>query len=121
MSRLIYLAARYGRRDEMQGVAKVIEERGHTVTSSWIDEAQAENIDSALVDLQDVDKAEVLVLFTDRHGSFNSGGGRHFEMGYAYATGKVVCVIGDRETLFCHLPGIHVFPDLEAFLGWLSL
>jgi nucleoside 2-deoxyribosyltransferase len=117
----MYLAARWARRTEMTGQAAVVERYGHVVTSSWIwkqGDAEA-NEECALVDVADIDRSDCLVIFTDPLGSAQTGGGRHFEMGYAYATGKLIIVIGDREHVFCHLPAVRQFDILVEFLEWL--
>jgi nucleoside 2-deoxyribosyltransferase len=105
----VYLAAMYSRRLEMRALAQHLTVLGYEVTSRWVLEG-LENQDqagAAIMDLEDVDRAGVLVFFAQPHGSANVGGGRHFEFGYAWARGKLCVVVGTQEHVFCHLPGLH--------------
>lgn len=75
----IYIAGRYGRRAELFEYAKKIEELGHVVTANWlrgneVGQCWAEN---AQMDLDDVLRADLLILFIEQYGSTNVGGGRH--------------------------------------------
>lgn len=124
-----YLAARYSRHDEMQGVRDVLEGLGHSVTSRWIDchtDIEGDHTSSfsvetlndptklgdcryvAIHDLIDIDRADVLL-------SFSGGGrkgGRHVEVGYALGRGKPVIVIGDRENVF------HTLAAVTHYRSW---
>lgn len=53
--------------------------------------------------VHDIDRADVLVLMTTGEPA---RGGRHFEAGYAYASGKAVLVVGVAEHAFHWLPGV---------------
>ena len=116
----IYLAARYGRRIEMLGIAQCLTRAGHQVTSRWIDgchEAADGDTDRwqefAQDDLDDILRADTVVSFTERqafpHGS------RHVEFGMAYAWCKMV-IIGPLENPFHALPGVLRFDTLAEFL-----
>lgn len=73
----IYLAARYSRRDELKGVAEVLRQRGHVITSRWLETDWVSRPDSstaappeyrekyAVIDAQDVAVAELVVSFTE--------------------------------------------------------
>lgn len=88
----IYMAGKYGLRLEswFQEARERLEARGHEVTSRWMDGAEEKTTTrgAAELDIEDVDRAEALVFFGELPGSENRGGGRWFEFGYAYATGK---------------------------------
>ena len=61
----IYLSAAFSRRDEMAGIAYKMKFMGHTVTSRWITEDQSSLQNAALMDMQDVKKADTVVVFAD--------------------------------------------------------
>lgn len=118
----IYLATSYGRMHEMREVARKVRAAGHEITSRWIDgneEHQTER-DSAFMDLEDVHRCDCVLSFTHPKGSLLPGGGRHVEFGYGYAQGKRLVIVGDRETVFHHLPDVEVFPDLDQALAYLK-
>lgn len=101
----IYLTARWARRDEMKLHRQELQKLGHEVTSRWLDEVDGVSpADAAAVDLNDIDDAEALIVFTDAPDVGYSTGGRHVEMGYAIGIGRHICVIGPRENVFHHLP-----------------
>ena len=58
--------------------------------------------------------ADLLVFFSEAAESGDRGrGGRHVEFGMAYAMGKSIIVIGDRENVFHSLPGVIVAKNWE--------
>lgn len=119
----VYVAAMYGRREEMLEVHRVLREAGHEPTARWVDGAEetvGEAAAGALMDLEDVRRAEVLLFHAQPHGSANTGGGRHFEFGYAHALRIWCVVIGEREQIFCHLPEVDVVPDLAGAVALLA-
>ncbi len=105
----LYIAAPFIRQDEARDKARQLSAIGFEVTSRWVDEdvsAAAEatheyNAERAHIDIEDIDAADYFVLLAD-HDSRT--GGKHFETGYAYATGKNLMVVGRRENVFHHLP-----------------
>jgi hypothetical protein len=133
MSR-VYLAARYGRREELLAHAVELAEDGHTVTSRWLlgsqqwdaptlaaaialeerRETPPEAARFAIEDWADLRTSEVLILFAEPPGA-NAGarGGRHVEFGMAYALGKRCLVVGGRENVFHLLPGVEHYPTWE--------
>lgn len=124
-----YLAARFSRWGEMQGVRDVLTALGHTVTSRWIDLHGGDQLESAthqqlnddpgavahfgVHDLQDIDAADTLLSFTSADGG--GKGGRHIEHGYALGRGIPVVVIGPRENIFHTLPSVEWYPDWSRF------
>lgn len=118
----IYLAARFSRAAEMRDVRDFLHEKGHHVTSRWIDlregdypEYTTETLNSdpelfasyADTDIEDVQAADILVSFTGQGGK----GGRHVEFGLALAQGKRLILVGPREHVF------HTLPQVEACSG----
>lgn len=105
----IYLAGRYGRREEIRTASGYLRSLGHEVTSRWLDglaedESRATSRDFrrwAREDLSDIDRSECLIAFTEA-GGCASRGGRHVEFGYALARGKRLIVVGIRENAFMH-------------------
>jgi hypothetical protein len=122
----IYLAARYSRNLEMQGVRDILEALEHEITSRWIDCHAGKYLTSftpehlnndpeycsalAQHDLEDLIAAEMVVSFTDEKGG--GKGGRHVEFGYALALGKRVLLVGPRENVF------HTMPQVEHYVSW---
>lgn len=106
-----YLAARYSRRDEMLGVRDVLETFGHTVTSRWINgghQAAPDDVDAmarfATDDIEDLKAAERVLVFTETpREPHTNRGGRHVELGIAYALGKHVLIVGPYENAFTTL------------------
>lgn len=119
----VYIAGRFGRREEFRKYGKELEAAGHASVSSWLysDEPDedagnmpaSERSDFAVKNMQDVAKCHVLFAFTEEEGAKGaSRGGRHVEFGAALAMNKEVFVIGPRENLFHYLPGL---PQCETF------
>lgn len=127
----VYIAARYARYKEMQGIAQTLRDAGFEVTSSWIG-GNHEPIDKATdegshdmacrliarEDLRDLTRANILLFIGDDPGPYH-GGGRWFEMGYAYAMQPdiQICCVGQREILFQYLPAIRMFDTLDDFIS----
>lgn len=115
----VYLAALFSRREEMEQIADRLKGCGFDIVARWVyggeDGLTREQI--ALLDLEDVDRADAVVSFTHPRGTLTSGGGRHAEFGYALAKGKRVIVIGEREHIFHHHPTVEAYPNLEAWLS----
>lgn len=112
----VYLASPYGQRGDMARVARELKERfGFVLTSRWVwngeetPEHPAEYW--AAVDLDDLLAADILIIFPDAE----TGRGHHIEFGYALGTGKRIIVIGQRPSIFYHLPELEWFPDIESF------
>ena len=77
----VYLAAKFGRKDEMLSVARWLRSLGYVVTSRWL-EVEQDMLHSpeapawAVGDVVDVLAADVLVAFTERDGVPGGGKGR---------------------------------------------
>jgi nucleoside 2-deoxyribosyltransferase len=115
----IYLASRYGRREEMEEIALLLmNAHGYDITARWVfgGEEGLTREDIALLDIEDVDKADTIVAFTEPYGTMFKGGGRYVELGYALAKNKRCVIIGERENVFCDHPHIEQFDTLAAWL-----
>lgn len=117
----MYLAGRWQQRWFIADLAKDIESRGHIVTSRWLQPGHTDDrTRAALDDLEDVDKADVLVSFTETPAVGYNTGGRHVEFGFAYKAGKLLVIIGPAEHIFHDLPGVKRFDNYGAFIDWLA-
>jgi nucleoside 2-deoxyribosyltransferase len=67
-------------------------------------------------DIEDIEQAETLVLFTNGTETPIIRGAHHFEAGYAYGRGKTVITVGERDNVFYHLPCVKNFPTWQAAL-----
>lgn len=115
----IYLASRFGRREEMEQIAlDLMNAYGYDITARWVfgGEEGLTREDIALLDIEDVDKADTIVAFTEPYGTDFKGGGRYVELGYALAKNKRTVIIGERENVFCWHPNIEQFDSLEDWL-----
>ena len=119
----IYLAAKYSQMKEMQEVAKKLILAGHEITSQWVwgKEGTVEQPEAAHMDVDDVLRAECVLLFTQPYGTSNKGGGRHFEFGLGYGSGKICCFIGEKETIFQHLSDALQYKSLDEFIDTFAL
>lgn len=121
----IYIAAKYAKRYELRLVVDQLRAMGHECTSQWIDNGEESKgqQDAALMDLADVDRADMVVFLAEPHRSQNIGGGRWFEFGYAYAKEKRIVVVqpGEAfETVFCALPRITPVASISDALSFIG-
>ena len=119
----IYVAALYSMREtEAAEAARVVLENGHECTARWIGggEVGKSQAGAAVMDIEDIDAAEALIMLALPYGTMFKGGGRHFEMGYAHGRGKRIAVVGDHESVFCHLPSVMVCPTVGAAIHFLE-
>lgn len=121
----IYLAGRFDDLEELRGVRGMIQDRGHTVTASWLDEEpkpDATPLESflrsiAVADIGDVRASNCFVLYT----KFPVGerGGRENEFGLVMDKPYVIKVIvGPCRTAFHRLADLR-FDDWNGFFAWL--
>ncbi|MEM9565524.1 MAG: hypothetical protein AAGA93_23075 [Actinomycetota bacterium] len=113
----VYLAARFERRDELNGYRAELEAAGLEVTSRWLTDPTPELTDEAwrqlaAKDVEDIRRAGGLVLFAESGGS--GGGGRQVEFGVALGFGKRLIVVGEPENLFHRLAEVEVVPTWDA-------
>ena len=119
----VYLAAKFSRRYEMQGYRADLLRAGHVCTARWIDlaeEVEADALQCARVDLEDLDIADTVIAFTDPPRSTNSRGGHHVEFGHALAQGKRMILVGHRENIFGHLTEVEFYAEWQEALRALT-
>ena len=140
---VVYLAARYGRREELCGYKADLESRGHQVPARWLlgdhqvhglEAAQAVERGGAVPapqarlfaedDMADLLASDVVISFTELPRTSASRGGRHVEFGVALglrrAGGQVrrLFVVGPLENVFHALPEVDgIFTSWGAFLS----
>lgn len=105
----IYIAAKYQKRHELRHLAWRLSELGHVITAQWLqDGEEGKGIqEAAIMDVQDVLRADCLVFIGEPQASENRGGGRWFEFGLAYGTGKRCIAVLDMDPTVgghSHLP-----------------
>jgi nucleoside 2-deoxyribosyltransferase len=133
----VYIAAKYHRRFELRSLADALRARGVEVTSRWIDNGEDEAAErggpgaAAQMDLDDVVSADAVIFIGEPRGSKNTGGGRFFELGFAYGLGKrLIAVLGadgvdptlgctgrGHETVFTSLPRFECVDTTEDAIG----
>lgn len=103
----------------MEDAASVLTAHGANITSRWVygGEEGKTNQDIAVFDIEDLEKAECVVSFTEPYGTMYKGGGRCVEFGYGLAKGKYLILIGERENVFHWYPGVQRFNTLEDFIA----
>ena len=114
----IYLAHNFAAREWLPSVVAQITEAGHKCTAKWIwdDTHCGVSTTAALADLSDIDASNCLVLFVDQYGP-TPGKGKFVELGYAYAQGKQIVLVGeDTQTVFYTLPGIERVESVSSLL-----
>jgi len=114
----LYLAARYKRREEMEQYANRLKMFGYGITATWVyggEEGKPRDY-IALLDLEDIDRADAVVSFTELWDTPVVRGGRHVEFGYGLAKGKEMIVIGNRENVFHWHPNVKVFETLDQWI-----
>jgi hypothetical protein len=74
------------------------------------------NQNTAIDDLEDIDRSDTLLFFSEDPLVGIPRGGRHVEFGYALGTGKRVCVVGGHENVFHFLPEVVHYFTLQDFL-----
>ena len=113
----------------MADVAGQLRERGHEVTSRWhegdahlateddlLGPDQTLAICLASEDWDDLERAELVISFTEPPRSAPNRGGRHVEYGLALGLGIPCWVVGPREHVF-HVLADRVFATWEEALG----
>ena len=144
---IIFLAAKYSRREELCKYKEELQAKGHKVQASWLDGKNQKGPDGfplgeegeLLIEKENQDKtltprAIALrqkmahdgfrdVLMCDLFIGFtetpriNSRGGRYVEMGIALGRMRMVWIVGPRENLFCWHEDIKQFDTWEQCLA----
>lgn len=123
----IYLAAQFKEQRLMQTWRLDLTLAGHEITSRWLDVSEEDETkitasvcNASIIDLEDIDAADVVISKTLKRGDLFTGGGRHIEFGYAYSKGKRLINIGGYESVFHHLPNVVTIPTLEEAIELLN-
>ena len=132
----VYLAASFGRQEEMRAVARRLRAVGVECTSRWLREDQSIHTKGsrdkfltkcALTDIEDVRAARIFVRFSDKEEmafplvqSKLATGARHFEMGLAWACNKKIIVVGGRQNIFDWLEDVKHLPDTNALIQYFA-
>lgn len=118
----IYVAGLYSKLAELAEESKKLIDAGFEVTATWLQNAEDgltfEHV--AHIDLNDVDAAAVLILYTEPYGTPVPGGGRHVEFGYALGKGKQIIIVGPRENIFHWHRDVMHFPRIEYAIRYLT-
>ena len=134
----IYLAARYARRNEgLRDLAVALQGLGYGITANWLWDGEEGKtiVDAAVMDVEDVRRADTLVFFGEPQASENRGGGRWFEFGMAHALGKRCIAFLDmdptrgshdrlpigHESVFTALPDVEVVASIEELIEVLGM
>jgi nucleoside 2-deoxyribosyltransferase len=130
----VYLAAAWHRREEIRKIAQDLRHLGVDVQARWLDEREGGRHYSAqflrsraIIDVHDVRECDILIRFSDDLSqpfipAYLATGSRMFEMGYAYAQGKPIIVVGGHQPVFDYLPNVvHLAntEELKEYLGGL--
>jgi nucleoside 2-deoxyribosyltransferase len=119
----VYLAGRFSDWAMVERHAEELRETGLDVVSTWHEPEKATDLSrtlqkAAVCDLNDLARAEILVLFSNRPGG---RGGRHTELGYALARDITILLVGKRRQVFHYHPMVEHFPDWGECLAQLQL
>jgi len=117
----IYLSAAYGRFHDMRKACKKLEESGKfRVVSTWHNEIEPNGTPGSKEtwqDLQDLNNAELIVLFLFENIWARSKGGKAFEAGFASAKGKPIVTIEEGEIVhFIKTLRVGHYDTLEEFI-----
>ena len=124
----MYLSGQFEDGVALCKVRRELEAAGYQVTSRWLDAAAAgpataqadtEGAAARLAaiarqDVEDIARADLVVVFNPAEACSVGRGGRHVETGYALALGKRVVLVGRRGNVFHWLPEIIMVPDWDA-------
>lgn len=132
----IYIAAKYQRRFELRPTADALKRLGYNITAQWLWDAEEGKTISqkAIMDVEDVRRADCLVFIGEPQASENRGGGRWFEFGMAHALGIRCIAVLDldpakgghdhlpigHESVFTGLPNVEIVTSLDELVYQLS-
>lgn len=103
----VYLCAQFKEQELMREWRRLLHNAGHLVTSRWLDHTEekdpVEGAKKAQIDLEDIENSDVVISHTLNRGDMFTGGGRHWEAGYAFARKKGMINVGGVESVFHYL------------------
>jgi len=123
----VYLAAQYPRKEELRNYRELLIKEGVEVTSRWLDEHAAPTsqmgehttefyIETANMDIEDIDGAHAVVFFSEDPLVGIRRGGRHVEFGYAHAKEMPIYVVGPKENVFHYRDRVYHYETFDKFL-----
>jgi len=108
----IYLASRFRNKEKIRVLKSELNCCGHQALCSWLDENPANTKEeNARRDLQEIDEADALLLFTEDCELVP--GGMHVEFGYALAKGKKLFLLGPPVNIFNYLSEVVILKSLN--------
>jgi hypothetical protein len=115
----LYLAASRGMQQYLKEVVcKWMETNNIHIVSRWVTEGLmiGEDEKSAVIDLEDIEKARAVMLFADEVSP-----GKFTEFGYALRAGKIIFVVGGGEvdSCFLKLPNLRKLGHYMEVLNYL--
>lgn len=91
---------------------------GILVTSRWHDYGSMNQTQASVMDVEDVEKADLVLCVTgDRH----SRGGKHAEVGAALALGKPVLLLGPREMVHHYNPLVRTCRNRAELVDYVKI
>lgn len=129
---MIYIAARYSRKKEVDNFAMLVRKAGFDVVSTWHGETAVEQEgnfndenkdmwrDLAKQDLKELEEAKTLIFFSESPNIGIPRGGRHVEYGFflhrrRHNRDLKIYIIGPVENLFNYFAD-EIFPDTATFV-----
>ena len=120
-SHCIYIAAKFEDQDFLRAVRDELSALGIVCTSRWLEERQNFAYGQGMPvrriaerDLEDIDAADMLVVFSHPIGPDSGTVGRHVETGYAIAKEKPIIFLGHPPHTFYDLPFMRVGSSITA-------
>jgi len=129
----VYIAAPWVAKDQALEAQKKFEQAGFVVTSHWItyhsdawpqygtpalapEKNERELTRQAIEDLRDIEDSDAFVIL-----NLDKSEGKATELGYAYALGLPVVLVGERSrNIFYHLPTITRVDTVEDAIEYLG-
>lgn len=123
----VYIAGNFAARHNptLQEAVEELKFQGHEITSRWLTiydedlDVMSDCSKSALMDEEDIKRADILILFAEQFGN-TPGRGKYFELGFARALGKIVGVVttpsSRKDMIFYDIPAIVKWATVEDML-----
>lgn len=122
----IYIAAPFPLKNRAINLMRDLTAQGFEITSRWLfketkmSDSVEENKGFATTDLEDVVKSHIFLLLNPPEWINAGTGGRHTELGFSFAIGKPIYILGVRSNVFHSLDGIEVFDTYHEVLDALN-
>lgn len=127
----IYVAGMYKNKAQLQEVGNRLSLDGHLITSSWLKESHAPNIqlsdlsdewlaDIALKDIQEVASSDAMVFFSESDQTPTYRNGRMVEFGIAQLMNIPIHVVGPRENIFFYTSNVSIYDTVDEMIRALA-